>query len=82
MSKINIMVNKQEENNSMLKACGYCLKIFKTNDKNKVGCCSCEEEVDKLIRQGILMPFIPKTLWERIKELEEKVKRLERNKNN
>jgi hypothetical protein len=55
-------MDKQKENNSTLKACGYCLKVFKTNNVNQVNCLSCATEVDKLIRQGYLMNVVPKTL--------------------
>ena len=77
--KLSIMTNRQEEN-SIIRACGFCLKVFKTSDERRNACPSCVSEVDKLIRQGILEPFIPKSLQQRIKELEEKVERLERNK--
>ena len=62
------------------KACAYCLKVFKPLGENEVGCLSCREKVDKLIREGYLINVIPKTLYERIRELERKIERLERNK--
>jgi hypothetical protein len=45
-----------KENDSISKACGYCLKVFKTKDENKVGCNDCEAEV-VLIRQRTLPSF-------------------------
>ena len=75
--KLSIMTNRPEEN-SILRACGYCLKVIKTDNEKQVNCHSCSLEVAKLIQRGDLEPFIPKSLWQRIKELEEKVERLER----
>ncbi|CAG8679620.1 46126_t:CDS:10 [Gigaspora margarita] len=67
-----------KENNSILKACGYCLKVFKSDNKNKVGCDDCEIRISLLIRRGTLSNFWPKTLETRIKELEEEVEEIKR----
>lgn len=66
------------EKNLISKACGYCLKVFQAENKNEIGCLECRKEVDKLIRQGTLLNFIPKNLYEKIEELEERINSLER----
>jgi len=71
------MTNIKEEN-SIIRACGFCLKVFKTSDERRNACSSCASEVDKLIRQGIMLSFIPKSLQQRIKELEERTNVIKR----